>query len=85
MMCGLAGVFCLAHCVFGNHTPYVLQLTSFLLLSLTKLETILRLVIVGDGWFYLKGPTRGMYVVLSHAVLFFFFIFSYFVSFYFWP
>ena len=87
MTCGLAGVLCLAHCYFGNHTPYVLQLTSFLPLSSIKLVTILQLVIVGDGWFYSKEPTKEMYVVLSHYVpffLFLFFIFSYFVLFYCW-
>lgn len=64
---------------FGNQAACVLQLISFLLLNLIKLETILRLVIVGDGWFYLKGPTGGMYVVLSQAVL----VFIHFLLFYF--
>lgn len=89
---GFAGVLYLAHCVFGNHTPYVLQLTSFLLLSLIKLVTILQLVIVEDGWFYSKEPTKEMYIVLSPYVPFYLFIpfllfsiFYYFVLFYCWP
>lgn len=43
----------------------LLQLILFLLLSLINLVTTLLLVIVGAGWFYLRGLIQRMFVLFN--------------------